>query len=254
MLEVHGMFLLHWGWMTVITLCGTAMAMVVSAVVTTERAALSSVPLLLIPQILLAGALVSFEEMNRGMFEGADDGRAAGIEPIPARLMPLRYAYEGMMVNQAAENPFEKNRRKIQARIDPLKKKVETQLAGDKSKKLNPKENARLDILKEALRRLMAAEAEDYKKARDLAEKITQTGRKKSMDELLAISPYPDDEGIETQPLSEFFVNSRTDLLVGKAELDRIDWRQENKRLILMICRICRYGFWLRKPCAQNWF
>ena len=241
MLEVHGMFLLHWGWMTVITLCGTAMAMVVSAVVTTERAALSSVPLLLVPQILLAGALVSFEEMNRGMFEGADDGRAAGVEPIPARLMPLRYAYEGMMVNQAAENPFEKNRRKIQARIDPLKKRVETQLAGDKSKKLNPKESARLDILKEALRRLMAAEAEDYQKARDLAEKITRTGRKKSMTELLAISPYPDDEGTETQPLNEFFVNSRTDLLVGKAELDRIDWRQESKRNIFL----AEWKYWL---------
>ncbi|MGB2402109.1 MAG: ATP-binding cassette domain-containing protein, partial [Akkermansiaceae bacterium] len=62
MLDIHGMFLIHWGWMTLIALCGTAMALSISAIVTTERAALSSVPLLLVPQILLAGALVSFEE------------------------------------------------------------------------------------------------------------------------------------------------------------------------------------------------
>ncbi len=241
MLDIHGMFLIHWGWMTVIALCGTAMAMVVSAVVSTERAALSSVPLLLVPQILLAGALVSFDEMNRGMFEGAAEGRAAGAEPIPARLMPLRYAYEGMMVSQATENPFEKNRRKIQAKIDPLKKIVEKRLAGDESKELSPNESERLDVLKEALRRLMAAEAEDYKKAYDLAEDITRSGRRDTMDELLAIPPYPEDESIETQPLHEFFVNSRTDLLVGKAELDRIDWRQKHKRSIFL----AEWKYWL---------
>lgn len=241
MLDIHGMFLIHWGWMTIIALCGTAMAMVVSAIVTTERAALSSVPLLLVPQILLAGALVSFDEMNRGMFEGAADGRAAGAEPIPARIMPLRYAYEGMMVSQATENPFEENRRKIQSRIDPLKEISDKRWKGDLSQELTPEQSERLDILAEALTRLMAAEAENHKKAFDLADDIMWTGRKGTMDELLAIKPYPDDESIETQPLHEFFVNTRTDLLVGKADLDRIDWRQKNKRSIFL----AEYKYWL---------
>lgn len=241
MLDIHGMFLVHWGWMSVTALCGTAMAMVVSALVTTERAALSSVPLLLVPQILLAGALVSFDEMNRGMFEGADEGRAAGAEPIPARIMPLRYAYEGMMVSQATENPFEKNRRKLQARIDPLKERNDRRLGGDESQGLTPDESERLKILTTALTRLMAAEAQDYRKARELAHDITWAGRKGTMDELLAIKPYPDDESVKTRPLHEFFVNSRTDLLVGKADLDRIDWRQANKRSIFL----AEWKYWL---------
>lgn len=241
MLDIHGMFLIHWGWMTITALCGTAMAMVVSALVTTERAALSSVPLLLVPQILLAGALVSFDEMNRGMFEGADEGRAAGAEPIPARIMPLRYAYEGMMLSQATQNPFEKNRRKIQSRIDPLKKRIEQRYDGDESKELSAKESERLDILKEALRRLMAAEAEDHQLALELGQDITWIGRTGTMEELLAIPPYPEDETIKTLPLRDYFVNSRTDLLVSKGEIDRLDYRYETKRSIFL----AEWKYWL---------
>ncbi|MGB1258646.1 MAG: ATP-binding cassette domain-containing protein [Akkermansiaceae bacterium] len=235
MLEINGMFFTHWGWMSVIAICGTAMALVVSSLVKSERAALSSVPLLLVPQILLAGALVSFDEMNRGMFEGADDGRAAGGEPIPARFMPLRYAYEGMMVSQATENLFEEERRQIQGKIDELKEKIE------QKKKLTDQEEERLTTLKEALRRLMAAEATDADSAASLSQRFSAYGRKRSMDELLTIPPYPEDEDAESKPLQEFFVNTRTDLLVGKADADRTDWRQSEKRSIFL----AEWKYWL---------
>ena len=241
MLEIHGMFLIHWGWMTVTALCGTAMAMVVSALVKTERAALSSVPLLLVPQILLAGALVSFDEMNRGMFEGADEGRAAGAEPIPARIMPLRYAYEGMMVSQATQNPFELLRRNIQSEIDVFKERIERWLEGDKSAKLNAEENERYKVLRESLTRLMATEAVDAKSADALCKSIVQAGRKKDMETLTSISPYPNDETIETQPTRDFFVNTRAELLVAKADNERIDINQSKKRSIFL----AEWKYWL---------
>lgn len=241
MLDIHGMFFIHWGWMTVTALCGTAMALVVSSVVTTERAALSAVPLLLVPQILLAGALVSFDEMNRGMFQGAAEGRAAGAEPFPARFMPLRYAYEGMMVSQATENPFEKRRRKIQARIDPLKERTDRRLSGEEDQGLQPEESERLNILTQALTRLMASEATSIQEADDLCWKITKAGRKKDMESLLAIPPYPEDESIETKPSRDFFVNTRTDLLVAKAEIDRVDYRQTHRRSIFL----AEWKYWL---------
>ena len=241
MLDIHGMFLMHWGWMTLIALCGTAMALTISSIVTTERAALSSVPLLLVPQILLAGALVSFEEMNRGLFHGADEGRGQGAEPIPARVMPLRYAYEGMMVTQATENLFEKQRRKIQADIDPLKQRTNNRLSGMEDQGLKPKESERLKILTEALTRLMASEAITASDSLELSRSITHAGRHKNLETLLAIPPYPEDVNITTKPARDFFVNSRTDLLVTKGEIDRLDYRKSKNRNIFL----AEHKYWL---------
>ena len=241
MLDIHGMFLMHWGWMTLIALCGTAMALTISSIVTTERAALSSVPLLLVPQILLAGALVSFEEMNRGLFQGADEGRGQGAEPIPARVMPLRYAYEGMMVTQATENLFEKQRRKIQADIDPLKQRTNNRLSGIEDQGLKPEESTRLKILTEALTRLMASEAITASESLELSRSITHAGRRKNLETLLAIPPYPEDVTVTTKPVRDFFVNNRTDLLVAKGEIDRLDYRKSKKRNIFL----AEHKYWL---------
>ena len=241
MLDIQGMFLTHWTWMTVTALCGTAMALVVTSLVTTERAALSAVPLLLVPQLLLAGALVSFEEMNRGLFQGGEGGRVEGVEPFPARFMPLRYAYEGIMVSQATENSFEFYRRRIQADIDPLKDRNDKRMAGEIEEGLTPKESARLETLKVALTRLMAAEAVDAKAAESLCWEITHAGRKGDLDAVYAIPPYPEDETIKTKPTSDFFVNSRADLLVGKADLDRVDIHQSQHRSIFL----AEWKYWL---------
>ncbi len=106
-LEIEGMLYYHWIWMTLTAWTGTALALLISSLVKTERAALTSVPLLLVPQILLAGALVPYREMNRGLFQNAADIRERGGVHVPAVLMPLRYAYEGLIVCQLVRNPFE---------------------------------------------------------------------------------------------------------------------------------------------------
>ena len=117
-LEIEGMLMSHWGWMSVTAWTGTAMALLISAWVRSERAALTAVPLLLVPQMLLAGALVPYKEMNRGLFENASEVREKGGVPVPAMVMPLRYAYEGMIVTQAVRNPFEVERVRLQRRVD----------------------------------------------------------------------------------------------------------------------------------------
>jgi len=241
MLDIRGMFLIHWSWMTITALCGTAMALVISSLVRSERAALSAVPLLLVPQLLLAGALVSFGEMNRGLFQGGENGRDQGTEPFPARLMPLRYAYEGIIVSQATENPFEIFRRKIQDDIDPLKNRNDLRMAGDETQGLKPHESARLETLKEALTRLMASEAETAEEATILCEKITHAGRKQTLEDVLAIPPYPEEESDKLKSTSHFFINSRTNLLVGKADLDRIDIHQSQRRSIFL----AEWKYWL---------
>ncbi len=105
-LEIEGVLMHHWVWMTLTAITGTAMALLISSLVKTERAALTMVPLLLVPQMLLAGALIPFKEMNRGLFNDVKSERDSGGVPVPAMVMPLRYAFEGMVIAQATRNPF----------------------------------------------------------------------------------------------------------------------------------------------------
>ncbi|MDB4551444.1 ABC transporter permease, partial [Akkermansiaceae bacterium] len=61
-LDLRHMFWNHLGWMILTGSCGTALALMVSVISRSERTALGSIPLILVPQILLAGALIPFTE------------------------------------------------------------------------------------------------------------------------------------------------------------------------------------------------
>ncbi len=221
-LEIEGMLRYHWLWMTLTAWTGTAMALVVSSIVKTERAALTSVPLLLVPQMLLAGALVSYKEMNHGLFENARDVRERGGVPVPATVMPLRYAYEGMIVSQAVRNPFEVERIRLQRRIDRARQSgggIGTQSAED------------FDLAKEGLRRLLAAGASDKREAAALVSRIRRMAAFGTRIEVETMKVWPDDEE-SARPASDFFVNERIDLLVREAETFRNDYRNTENRVV----------------------
>lgn len=222
-LEIRGMLFDHWLWMTLTAWAGTAMALVVSTLVKTERAALTAVPLLLVPQMLLAGALVPFREMNRGLFEGGGLYRESGGTPVPARVMPLRYAYEAAVVSQATRNPFEVERIRLQRSIDRI---VE-------SESDTPEREERLDLLKEGLRRLMAAGATSQEEAGELVSRIMKAARHGTKVEVETMKIWPSDEA-SGRPASEFFVNERIDLMVREAETFRNDYRNEEARNVFL--------------------
>jgi len=238
-LEIKEMWFTHWLWMSCTAVTGTAMAILISTVVKNERAALSSIPLLLVPQLLLAGALVPFGEMNRGLFVGGDGARENGAEPVPAMVMPLRYSFEGIILAQATENPFEKERRRIQQRIEVLKKKV---IPIDDSKEenyLTDEEAERIKILTSGLTRLYAAEALDQDGAAALSHKIANVALRGSMEKLEALEIYIGDED-ESKPVQSFFQNTRTELLVRRAEINRVDMRAERDRSLFL----AEWKFW----------
>jgi hypothetical protein len=60
------------------------------------------IPLLMIPQMVLGGAMFTFDKLNR-------DFTRADKVPLVAELMPSRYIYEGLMVQQYKNNKFKKN-------------------------------------------------------------------------------------------------------------------------------------------------
>lgn len=221
-LEIEGMIPYHWLWMTLTAMTGTAMALVVSSIVKSERAALTAVPLLLVPQMLLAGALVSYREMNRGLFQGAREIRERGGVPVPAAIMPLRYAYEAMIVSQAVRNPFEVERIRLQRRIDRVRE-LQTPMT--------PQESERFEMSKEGLRRLLAAGATNKKEAADLVARIRRISSSGSRIEVETMKVWPDNAP-DARPASEFFVNERIDLLIREAETFRNDYRNKERRIV----------------------
>jgi hypothetical protein len=59
------------------------------------------IPLIVIPQMILGGAMFSFDKLNRAIGGGEQ-------VPIIAEVMTSRWAFEGLMVDQFMNNPYEK--------------------------------------------------------------------------------------------------------------------------------------------------
>ena len=221
-LEIHGMLPYLWLWMTLTAWTGTAMALVVSSIVKTERAALTAVPLLLVPQMLLAGALVPYREMNHGLFDDAIGVRDRGGIPVPAAIMPLRYVYEAMIVAQATRNPFEAERLRLQRRIDR---------ARAQDGPMTAPQVERFELVKEGLRRLLAAGAKTPEEAANLVARIRRIATSGTRIEVETMKVWPENDR-KARPASEFFVNERIDLLVREAETFRNDYRDKARRII----------------------
>ncbi|WP_010662134.1 ATP-binding cassette domain-containing protein [Marinilabilia salmonicolor] len=60
------------------------------------------IPLLMIPQMVLGGAMFTFDKLNK-------DFTSPDVVPAIAEFMPSRWVYEGLMVHQYKHNNFKKN-------------------------------------------------------------------------------------------------------------------------------------------------
>ncbi len=145
-LGIHEMFWNHFIIMLLTAFVGISLSLVVSAFARSERVALNIVPLLLVPQILLAGALIRFEEMNefspsvpKGILPSVIDRGLSNLRhrvayqdevthdistrPVPliAEFCPLRYAFEMMFVSQTSDNLWDSTYERINKRRDELK-------------------------------------------------------------------------------------------------------------------------------------
>jgi len=156
-LEIRGMFWPYLWFMGITAIAGVAGGLLISSLVNDAKTAANIVPLVLIPQIILGGALIKYEEMNRNLDfiyvltrdRAAKEHHQADTHlkphdvevPLVCQLIPMRWSYEAMVVAQAKLNPFTR-------RQDILTEKIE-QLA--QKKVLSQAESDRLDDLKETL-------------------------------------------------------------------------------------------------------
>jgi ABC-type multidrug transport system ATPase subunit len=156
-LEIRGMFWFYLWFMSTTAIAGVAGGLLISSLVSDAKTAANIVPLVLIPQIILGGALIKYEEMNRNLdflyvlnrdkaakerHAASDQLKPKDVEvPFICQFIPMRWSYEAMVVAQAKLNP-------LSSRQDVLTAKIE-QLA--KQKELSDAESGRLDDLKDTL-------------------------------------------------------------------------------------------------------
>ena len=135
-LAIRGMFWIDLGIMLMTAMGGVALGLVVSSLVADPKTAANIVPLVLIPQIIMGGALIKYEDMNRNLgvrlhvqplVLGASGRPSKGKKmnsklqvPFVCQFIAMRWSYEELVVAQAKLNPLTRRQERTQDEIDRL--------------------------------------------------------------------------------------------------------------------------------------
>src|SRR5438067_10337077 len=127
-LEIRGMFWLDLGIMFMTAIGGVALGLLISSLVADPKTAANIVPLVLIPQIIMGGALIKYEDMNRNLgllyslshwfseHPSADKNRKTESKlqvPLVCQFIAMRWSYEEMIVAQAKLNPLTRRQDRV---------------------------------------------------------------------------------------------------------------------------------------------
>jgi ABC transport system ATP-binding/permease protein len=228
MLEIRGMFWIHLGLMFMTAVGSLALGLVVSSFVSDAKTAANIVPLVLIPQILMSGALIKYEDMNRNLgfvyslsrwfSEHPTKERGKKMDsklqvPFICQFIPMRWSYEEMIVAQAKLNPLTSRQDRANAEIQQLAPKVRT-----------PQEHRRLDELKDVLAMLSGLEAKSPSELDHYLGTIDQVlDRKRPFDQSL----FKGAKGPVTA--EQIYVNQKVSDLISNAEMEQSDYRRGNR-------------------------
>jgi len=221
-LEVRGMFWIFLAAMVLTAVSGIAIGLLISSLVHESKTAVNIIPIVLIPQIILGGALIKYEEMNRNLdfiysvsrwfSENPEAGQPRSDLQVPliCEFMPMRWSYEALVYSQAKLNPLTVRQERIQRQINRLARGAN----------LTPADEERLDDLKELLAALSGLQGADVRQVEGLMG---------DMDRVIAGEPLSPTL-LETAPrgitAERLFVNQKTTDLVNKAEMEQSDYRE----------------------------
>jgi len=98
-LGIKGMFLHYWTALFTTAFCANMIGLNISASFNSAITIYIVIPLLIIPMMVLSGAMFPFDKLNRTI---------GSVEKVPviAELMPTRWTYEALMVSQFKDNRF----------------------------------------------------------------------------------------------------------------------------------------------------
>ena len=223
-LEIRGMFWINALFMFVTAFAGITIGLFVSSLVADAKTAANIVPLVLIPNIILGGALIKYEEMNRNLDlkyavdrwftthtgNGTPVRESALQVPLLCEFVPMRWSYEALVVAQAKLNPLTVRQERIQSEIDDLVA----------IKDRAPKQADRLEDLKDTLALLSGLESRSPK---DVDWRLGRVDKVIAGRPLDANSIRSGNTGVTAERL---YVNQKINDLVSKAETEQADYRR----------------------------
>ena len=98
---IKGLFLDYFLVLFSVSACANIVGLNISSAFNSAVTIYILIPLLIIPQMIMGGAMISYDKINKYL---------GGGEKVPfiAELMLARWAYEGLMVNQFTQNRYER--------------------------------------------------------------------------------------------------------------------------------------------------
>ncbi len=109
-LEIKGLWFSYWLMIFSTAVCANLIGLNISAAFNSVVSAYIAIPFVLVPQLLLSGVVVDFSKMHK-------DIKSAKYTPVYGDMMTSRWAYEGLMVEQFKNNPFQKNFFQVEQKI-----------------------------------------------------------------------------------------------------------------------------------------
>jgi ABC-type multidrug transport system ATPase subunit len=100
-MQLEGMFIQYWALLFFTALLSNLIGLNISASLKSVVAIYILIPLLLVPQIILGGAMIRFEKLNSKLSNPV-------YVPLVGDLMPSRWAYEALAVNQFKNNAYQR--------------------------------------------------------------------------------------------------------------------------------------------------
>jgi ABC transport system ATP-binding/permease protein len=109
-LGIKGLFLQYWLAFFATAFCANMIGLNISSAMNSAITIYIVIPLLMIPMMVLSGAMFPFDKLNR---------KIGSVDKVPfiAEIMPTRWTYEALMVKQFIGNEYDK-------RVYPLKQQI----------------------------------------------------------------------------------------------------------------------------------
>jgi hypothetical protein len=227
-LEIRGMFWVHLALMFMTAVGSLALGLLVSSLVSDAKTAANIVPLVLIPQILMSGALIKYEDMNRNLslvysltrwfheHPTKDRGKKMDSKlqvPFVCQFIPMRWSYEEMIVAQDKLNPLNRRRERTDGEIRQIVAKPQGQ-----------QDTKRLEELKEVLAVLSGLEAKSADQLDHYLKQVDQVlDRKRPFDSAM----FKDAKGAVTA--EQIYLNQKVSDLTSNAEMEQSDYRRGSR-------------------------
>lgn len=222
LLGVRGLFFVSFFAMFLTAVSGIAIGLIVSALAPEAKMAVNIIPMVLIPQLILGGAFIKYEEMNRNLDvvyalqkwfdkhpDSAQPPRSELQVPLISEFMPMRWTYEALVYAQAKLNPLTRRQERIQNEIATLAKEPNASETMEE----------RLYDLKELLALVSGLRGSS---PADVDQRLAK------IDKVIGGGAFDADSLISNSSemtAEQLYVNQKITDLVSKAEMEQLDYR-----------------------------